>query len=408
MTIEEIDQWTDEFVAFHGRFAHLFARSESRAQAVKYLRGLLSRVERKNTWQMAEAVGDAIPDGMQRLLYRSPWDAEAARDILQAFIRDEFGDPEGIAVVDETGFLKKGTCSVGVKRQYSGTAGKTENCQIGTFLSYATRDGQVFLDRRLYLPLEWCQDADRRKRAKVPAEVRFQTKPEQAAEMLERAFWRGVPIRWVTGDAVYGDATHLRDTIRHHHKWYVLSVSSITPVWTKPPPVEKPCQKTGGRPRTKTRLAKGAPPALTVSEVVDSWPASRWQRLVVAEGAKGPRTYDWAACRVIESRDGLPGPTAFLLARRSISDPSEITSYLSNAPRQMPLLTLAQVAATRYTVEQSIEETKGETGLDHYQVRTYPSWYRHITLSMMAHVFLATIRANAAKKKTTPNPSWPN
>lgn len=407
MTTEDIEQWADEFTAFHGRFAHLFSRSESRAQAVKYLRGLLSPVERKNSWQMAEVVGDAIPDGMQRLLYRSVWDAEAARDILQAFIIDEFGHPEGIAVVDETGFLKKGHRSAGVKRQYSGTAGKTENCQIGTFLSYATVDGQVFLDRRLYLPLEWCQDAERRKKAKVPEEVVFQTKPEQAAEMLVHAWEKGVPIRWVTGDAVYGDATYLRDTIRRHHRWYVLSVSSITPVWTKPPPVEKPCQKTGGRPRCKARLAQGAPLAWTVAQVVDSFPAARWQRLVVADGEKGPRTYDWAACRVIESRQGLPGPTAFLLARRSITDPSEITYYLSNAPRQTTLLTLAQVAATRYSVEQNIEETKGETGLDHYQVRTYPSWYRHITLSMMAHAFLASIRVKAAKKKTTPNLSWP-
>lgn len=399
MTLDEIASWADEFSAFHGRFAHLFSRSESRTQAIKYLHGLLSPVERKNSWQLAEAVGDAIPDGMQRLLYLYPWDADRARDILQGFIIDEFGDPDGIGVVDETGFLKKGTCSVGVKRQYSGTAGKVENCQIGTFLGYATCYGRAFLDRRLYLPEEWSQDEQRRKKAKVPEEVTFKTKPEQAEEMLLDAWAQGVPMRFVTGDAVYGDAPHLRDTIREHQRQYVLSVSSTTPVWTSRPPVEPPRQKTGGRPQKKARLAQEAPPALTVATVVASWSAARWQRLVVADGEKGPRTYDWAACRVIESRDGLPGPAAFLLARRSISDPSEITYYLSNAPQHTPLLTLAQVAATRYTIEQDIEEAKGETGLDHYEVRTFHSWYRHITLSIMAHAFLESIRAKETKKK---------
>lgn len=405
MTTDEIEQWADEFAAFHGRFAHLFSRSESREQSFKYLRGLLSPAERKNSWQMAEIVGEARPDGMQRLLYRSPWDAESARDILQGFIRDEFGDPEGIFVVDETGFLKKGTASVGVKRQYSGTAGKIENCQIGTFLGYATRYGQVFLDRRLFLPEDWCQDPDRRAKANVPEEVRFQTKPQQAEAMLIHAWAHGVPMRFVTGDALYGDATHLRDTIRQHHRQYVLAVCSTTRVWTKRPAVDLPRKNTGGRPQRKARLSKQAPPSSTVCDVVARWPAARWQRLVVAEGEKGPRTDDWAACRVIESRDGLPGPSAFLLARRSISDPSEITYYLSNAPQPTPLLTLAQVASTRYTIEQTIEEAKGETGLDHYEVRTYPSWYRHITLSIMAQAFLAHIRAKAAKKKKTQNPS---
>ena len=401
MTPEKLNDWAEDFTAFHERFSPLFSRSEPREQSVKYLRGLLSGVERKNAWQMAEVVGDPIPDPMQRLMYRSPWDADRARDLLQDFIIEEFGDPDGIGVLDETGFLKKGTMSCGVKRQYSGTAGKTENCQIGTFLSYATSAGHAFLDRRLYLPEDWCDDPDRRRRANVPAAVVFQTKPEQAACMLKRAWARGVPMRWVTGDAVYGDATHLRKMIRRHNKRYVLAVSCFCPVWTKRPPTERPDQNTGGRPRTKVRLSPGAPKAMKVADVVAAWPSHKWQRLVVAEGEKGPRAYDWAMARVIESHDGLPGPGAFLLARRSVSDPEEIAYYLSNAQSTTALLTLAQVAATRYTVEQCFEEAKGEAGLDHYEVRTFHSWYRHITLSIMAHAFLASINAKESKKITS-------
>jgi len=399
MTTEELDEWADDFEAFHARFAGLFARSEPREQAAKYMRGLMGSVGRKNGWQIAEAVGDKTPDPTQRLLYQAKWDADQARDELQLFVVETLGDEEGIGIVDETGFLKKGTKSVGVKRQYTGTAGKVENCQIGVFLAYATPKGQALLDRRLYLPQEWCDDAERRAEAKVPEEVEFQTKPEQAVEMLEHAWEQGVPMRWVTGDEVYGDSTEVRDAIKEEEgHTYVLAVSSNTPVWRERPAVEPPTQDTGGRPRTKPRLADDAPPLTTVAAVVAEWPEGQWHPLTVAEGEKGPRTYDWAHERVVESRDGLPGPDAWLLARRSLSDPTDIAYYLSNAPVDTPLLKLAQVASSRHVVEQVIEEGKGETGLDEYEVRYWPSWYRHITLSMMALAWLVSIRCKEAEK----------
>lgn len=399
MTIEELDEWADDFAAFHARFAHLFGRREPREEVVQYLRGLMAPVARKNAWQMAEAVGERIPDRMQRLLYRVEWDADAARDDLQQFVIESLGDDDGIGIVDETGFLKKGDQSVGVKRQYSGTAGKVENCQVATVLSYATVKGHVFLDRRLYMPREWCDNAERRARAKVPQEVSFQTKPEQAISMLEHAWQQGVPMRWVTGDEVYGDATRLRDVVIKHQRWYVLAVSLDTPVWTERPALDPPGRPGTGRPRTRTRLAEGAPKATTVQAVVLAWPEEQWQRFAVLEGEKGPRTYDWAYQRVIESRDGLPGPEAWLLARRSVSDRTEIAYYLSNAPADTPLTRVAQIAATRYTVEQCIEEAKGETGLDEYEVRYWHSWHRHITISMMAHAWLTSIRHKAEQKK---------
>jgi SRSO17 transposase len=399
MRLEDFDQWADSFEAFHARFGALFARRETRDQAAKYVRGLLAPVERKNGWQVAEAVGDATPDRTQRLLYRADWDADAARDILQDFVRETFGDPDGIGIVDETGVLKKGSGSVGVQRQYSGTAGKVENCQIATVLTYATATGHVFLDRRLYLPEGWCTDVERRAKAKVPAEMVFQTKPEQAQAMLEQAWERGVPMRWVTGDEVYGDAPRLRESIQTHGRWYVLAVSSTTPVWHERPPVAEPGPTGRGRPRTAVRLASEAPPSPTVATVVGAWSAERWERFSVGEGEKGPRIYDWGRERLIESRDHLPGPDVWLLARRSVSDPTEMAYYLAWAPPDTTLPTLARIAATRYTVEQCIEEAKGEVGFDQYEVRFWPSWHRHITLVMMAHAWLASLQSAEAPKR---------
>jgi SRSO17 transposase len=262
------------------------------------------------------------------------------------------------------------------------------------------------LDRRLYLPEEWCNDPERRARAKVPAEVVFQTKPQQAREMLEQAWRQGVPMRWVTGDEVYGDAPELRAAISAAGRWYVMGVRSPTPVWLERPAVDEPGEQ--GRPRTKARLAEGAAAAIPVVAVVAAWSERRWQRLTVTEGSKGPRTYDWAYQRVIESRDGLPGEEVWLIARRSLTDPTDIAYFLSNAPLEMGLERLAQVAAARATIEQCLETAKGETGLDEYEVRYWPSWHRHITLAMMAQAWLAAVRSRTAAKKGGLHPSWPS
>lgn len=408
MTIEELTEWAEDFEAFQARFAHIFGRREPRQQAQKYVRGLLAPVERKNGWQLAEAVGDRVPDPTQRLLYQSHWEADEARDELEQYIREVFGEQDGIGVVDETGFLKKGQHSVGVKRQYSGTAGKIENCQVGTFLSYVSSRGPLLLDRRLYLPEEWANDPQRRAQAKVPAEVVFQTKPEQAAEMLAHAWEQGVPMRWVTGDEVYGDAPQLRATISAAGRWYVLGVRQTLPVWLERPALAEPQPNQPGRPRTKPRLAEGAPAALPVVAVVAAWSERRWQRLTVTEGSKGPRTYDWAYQRVIESREALPAEEVWLIARRSLTDPTDLAYFLSNAPVEMSLDRLAQVAAARATIEQCFETAKGETGLDQYEVRYWHSWHRHITLAMMAQAWLAAVRSRTAAKKGGLNRSWPS
>lgn len=399
MTLEDLEAWQDNFEQFHARFADLFDRSESREQAKKYLRGLLAQVDRKNGWQVAEVVGDRVPDRMQRLLYRVPWDADAARDRLQQFVIETFGDEEGIGVVDETSFLKKGTHSVGVARQYLGAAGKLENGQVATVLSYAAKGAHVFLDRRLYLPEEWAWNKQRRALAQVPAEVHFATKPAQAIAMLEHAWEQGVPMRWVTGDEVYGDSPRLREAVQKHGRFYVLAISSNTRVWAERPQVIEPQEQTGGRPRRAPRVAPAAPSARMVSQVIRNLPSQSWKRLAVMEGEKGPIEYHWTRTRVVESRDRLPGPDVWLLARRSLSDPKQLAYYLAYAPGGTSFETLIRIASSRYTIEQCIEEAKGETGLDEYEVRFWHSWHRHITLSMMAHAWLASIRARSPEKK---------
>jgi SRSO17 transposase len=290
-----------------------------------------------------------------------------------------FGDPEGIGILDETGFLKKGEFSVGVQRQYTGTAGKIANCQVGVFLAYVTSKGHALLDRRLYLPKVWCEDAPRREHAKVPESVRFQTKPEQGIEMLKQAWERGVPMRYVVGDEIYGNSTALRDTIAASGRVYVLSVASR--VWAAP------------------LTAQTFTEACSVKETIAALPPEVWERRSVGAGSKGERFYDWAFCRVRELRNRHLGPEVWLLARRSVSEPTEMAYYFSNAPADFSRQRLAEIASSRFAVEQCFEEAKAETGLDEYEARHWHCWYRHITLSMMAHAWLASIRLKVAQKR---------
>lgn len=394
MRIEDLEPWAQDFDTFCGRFDGLFKRTEPRAQAQRYLRGLMLPVERKNGWQLAEAVGDRLPDPTQRLMYHAVWDADAARDELQRFVVDEFNHPRGIAVLDESGIVKQGDKSVGVQRQYCGASGKVDNCQMGVFLNYWTPRAQLLVDRALYLPKSWCDDRARCRAAKVPEEVGFQTKPSLGLAMLRRLKASGLLVDWVTADEAYGDCTALRQAIDEELGWrYVLAVSNSTPVWTARPAVEPPGAKQHGRPRTLPRVAADAEPFVTVKQLVASWPAERWQRLTVTDGEKGPIVYDWARQRVVERRDELPGAELWLVARRSVSDPTELAYYLANAAAEVSLLTLAKVACQRFSIEQCFHEAKGEVGLDQYEVRYWHSWHRHITLSMMALAFLVWIRA---------------
>lgn len=375
-------QWQAQLGEVHQRMGRRFARSEQRQRARRYLEGLLSPVERKNGWQLAEQAGEARPYGMQRLLAGAKWDADAVRDDLRAYVVEHVGDPQAVLVIDETGFLKQGVKSVGVKRQYSGTAGRIENCQIGVFLAYASPAGHVLLDRALYLPEEWAADAERRTEAGVPEAVTFATKPELARQLLERALSAGVPAAWVTGDSIYGGNRRLRIWLEQHEQPFVLAVASNEPL-----------------------LAVldghfGQPHADRIAAAI---PASAWQRLSAGAGAKGPRLFDWA--RAPLARLQLSAEERrwehWLLVRRSRKDPSEMAYYVVFAPRGMSLQRLVQVAGQRWRIEQSFALAKGEVGLDHYEVRRWDGWYRHMTLAMFALAYLAVLRAHVQRHAVT-------
>jgi SRSO17 transposase len=363
------------------RLAPYFERTEPRQRAMAYLRGLLSPAEHKNSWQLAEVSGDATPYAFQHLLRRALWDPEAVRDELRRYIIQHLGDPEAVLVIDETGFLKKGRHSAGVARQYSGTAGRIENCQIGVFLGYASRLGQALLDRELYLPKEWTNDPARCQQAGIPADRQFATKPQLAQHMLQRALAAGVPGRWVTGDSVYGNDRRLRLWLEAQPWAYVLALSGQEYVWL------------GWQQRqVKTLLA--------------ALPEDSWARLSAGDGAKGPRWYDWQWLPLADPVD--PQWQRWLLVRRSVSAPTDMTAYVVFAPQATALEEVVRVAGSRWTIESGFEAAKGEVGLDHYEVRSWTGWYRHITLVMWAYALLAVLRAGAlaveALKKSLPAP----
>lgn len=363
----------------HARIGPYFHRREMRERARRYLGGLLGQLARKNGWQLAEALGEAGPQGVQRLLTDAGWDAEAVRDALRGYVVEQLGDAtSGVLVVDETGFLKKGPKSAGVARQYSGTAGRRENQQIGVFLLYASAQGAAFVDRALYLPEGWAADAARRAEAHIPSEVAFATKGDLARGMLARAFANGLPAQWVVGDTVYG-SDELRGWLEGQDRPYVLAVPSTHAVWSR------------GQ-------------SHTVAELAAALPAPAWAQISAGEGSQGPRLYDWAWVR-LPYADVARGRAQWLLVRRSLPDPPdlqqpdvppELKYYRAYGPEETTLTALVRVAGRRWTIEEAFEQAKGEVGLDEYEVRRYDAWMRHITLALLAHAALEVTRARAA------------
>jgi SRSO17 transposase len=373
--VADIDRWAAELGNLHRRVAPRFYRAEVRVRARRYLTGLLGQMDRKNCWQLAEQAGEGTPDGMQRLLSTAQWDPDEVRDDLRSYVVEHLADEGAILVIDETGFIKKGNKSVGVQRQYSGTAGRIENCQVGVFLAYASSKGQAFIDRELYLPKEWAENGQRRQEAGVPERVEFTTKPQLAMQMLQQALKAGVRAGWVTGDEVYGGDRKLRMWLESEEQPFVLAVRSNEAVWVQ------------------TDRGPSQVPAAQVSAGIE--PES-WQRLSAGEGSKGPRLYDWA--RVPLERLQEPEWGHWLLVRRSISDPTKLAYYVAFGPAHTTLQELAQVAGRRWAIEESIERAKGQAGLDEYEVRHWQGWYRHITLSLLALAFLVATRAAMEEK----------
>lgn len=384
--MDEATEWVAGLDDVMARIAPRFGRVEPRRRVRGYLLGLLSPLAGKNSWTIAEAAGDDTPDGMQRLLNNYQWDADALRDDLRAYVAESLAADDGVLIVDETGFLKKGVKSAGVQRQYSGTAGRVENCQLGVFLAYASSKGRTLVDRELYLPERWCNDRPRRAEAGIGEQVRFATKPAQGLQMLGRAVDGGLAARWVTADEAYGKDVKFRAWLQRRRIGYVLAV-----------PCNQAIPTEGGSARADALAARA--------------PRSAWKRRSCGDGVKGPRLYDWALATLPDTGTAEHGYARWLLIRRSISDPAELAYYLCYGPAGTTDEELIRVAGTRWSIEECFQTAKGQVGLDEYQVRRYQAWYRHITLAMWAHAFLAVTAhsANAAADQTatplSPSPS---
>ena len=367
--------WREELSALEARLGELFARAEPRRQAGLYLEGLLSAAKRKNGWQLAEQIGDARPWRTQRVLSHVLWDQDTARDLCRGYVLEHLGAPGGVLIVDETGFLKKGGHSAGVARQYSGTAGRVENAQIGVFLAYASGKGHALIDRALYLPEEWCEDNGKRTEAAIPGEVDFATKPALAGRMIGRALDAGLPCAWVLGDEVYGSDRRLRMELERREHPFVLAIRGNVKLGAV----------LGGR------LGQHA-----ASRLAAALPARAWRRLSAGAGSKGERFYDWARLRL--TRLQRPPWDHWLLIRRSRKDPKDLAYHVVFGPAETTLATLARVAGRRWAIEECFEVAKQEFGLADYEIRSWHGWYRHVTLAMLALAFLAGMRVklNAA------------
>jgi SRSO17 transposase len=370
-TMADVVQWSHELARLHARIAPHFARPQPRRRALAYLQGLLSATERKNGWQLAEHAREATPYGMQRLLCSAVWDVARVRDELRAYVLEQLGTEQAIVAIDETSFPKAGSKSAGVGNQYCGTTGHVQNCQVGVFLSYITPRGHSLIDRELYLPSQWAQDPERRQEAGIPQTLRFQTKPELARDMLQRLWEAQIPIGWVVGDSVYGENLDLRTWLQAHGYAYVLEV---------------PCDEAVGivAPDGRRRLVQ----VCDVPALLPSSPS--WQRLSMSEGTKGPRLFDWASVPILHrwQQDGQH----WLLLRRSLSDADDLSYYLVFAPPTTTLAQMVHASGGRWHIEEDFENAK-DLGLDHYEVRSWIGWYRHITLVMLAHAFLTGICA---------------
>ena len=369
-TMMDVVQWQSRLLAWHARLAPLFSRSEPYHRALRCVQALLSTAERKNGWQLAEQAREATPYGMQRLLSQSTWDQNGMRDQIRAFALEHLGTEQAVIAIDETSFVKRGSHSAGVKVQYCGSTGRVENCQVGVFLSYVTARGHTLIDRELYFPKEWVEDAARARSVGIPEQSSFQTKPELAICMLSRLQQAHLSIGWVVADSVYGGHAQLRDWLETHQYRYVGAVASDEPVVL-------------ALPHGVRRLEVGDIPAVLEA-------STHWQRVALSQGTKGPRLFDWTLLPIWHH--GQADGKHCLLIRRSLAPKTEYAFFLVFAPPDTPLQTIVTALGSRWRIEEDFEQAKA-LGLDQYEVRSLVGWYRHITLVLLALAFLASLTA---------------
>jgi SRSO17 transposase len=400
----DIAALVDELHAYHAIYSPLFQRREQRVWSEKYLQGLLLALPRKSIEPMVLTLEGANPKAvraMQQFLSEGAWDDSAILQRHWQEVETDLGDDDGVLILDGTDFPKQGRESVGVKRQYCGELGKRANCQASVFLAYASPQGYTLLDRRLYLPEEWVEDAayaERRKACGVPDSITFTTKPMLGWTMLEAVHAAGtLRCRWVTADEAFGRDTTLLDNIAEVGLWYFTEVPHDTQVWRERPATGVPTWSGHGRKPTRTRVDAAAVPAQEVAAIAAALPPRAWARQTIKEGSKGPLGADFAALRVVAVRDSLPGAEVWLVLRRNV-ETGELKTYLSNAPATTPLPKLVWVSGMRWPLETSFEEGKQYLGLGDYEVRSWRGWHHHMTLCILAHFFLVRLQCHLKKR----------
>jgi SRSO17 transposase len=404
LTTQDIAASADELINFQAQFQSLFARQEQRDWFKFYMCGQLSNLERKTIEGMVLTLlgtDESVIRTAQHYIGQAVWDSEPFLEQAQHMIADWLGEPDGVVILDGSGFLKQGSHSVGVAPQYCGHVGKVANCQEGVFALYASRQGYAFLDKRLYIPALWFT-ADYQTRWQacgIPADLTFHTEPELGLAMITQLVQRAVvPFRWVTCDARYGEIPAFLDGIAAQAKWYFAEVAVDTRVWLRTPPVEPPGPGLLGTHRTRPRVKRTAPAPYAMGDLAALVPPNHWQRRKIKEGSKGPLMAEFACLRVTAIRDELPGPRCWAIFRRTLGPNPEVKFFLSNAPATCSLPEFVRVSGLRWPVETGLEESKGELGMDHYEIRTWLGWHHHMTLTILAHLFLVRLQLLFQKK----------
>jgi SRSO17 transposase len=400
----DVEGFLDELQEFQSAFHDCFPRSEPRAHFFDYMVGQFSTLERKSIEPMALQVEGGTIRGLQRFISDVVWDEEQMLWNYHHLVADELGDPHGILMFDETGFVKKGKDSVGVARQYCGSLGKVENCQVGVFTAYASRHGYALVDKRLFLPDVWFSDAyvARRTQGNVPEELTFQSKPQLAATMLQAIVHEGLlPFKYVVADCLYGNSPDFLDAVDACiGVTTFVAIPADTRCWLQRPRTEDKTYTYKGERRSKQIVAALNQPPCTVATLAASLPASRWYRRQVSEGTKGPITYEFARQRVTLCKDGLPERPVWLVLKRTLGGEPSYAYYISNAPVSTPWRTFVWLSGLRWAIEQCFEESKTELGMDHYEVRKYPGWHHHMLTTMLAHFFLWQLKIRLGEKSS--------
>ena len=401
---KDVEDFNNELKGFHENFTDCFFRSESREHFFKYMVGQFSELERKSIEPIALAVKDGNIRAMQHFVSDVIWDDDNILAKYRNMVSDDLGNPDGVLIFDETGFIKKGDDSIGVGKQYCGSIGKVENCQVGVFAAYTSPHGYAMIDKRLFIPEKWFTDeyALRRKKCELPEDITFMSKGQLAARMLKDIVEeKQLPFKWVVADSIYGNSPDFTQAVeRHPGLHYFVSVPFDTCCWLTMPITRKKTYKYKGEIREKVVIEKTEKKPITVASLAKSINNFFWYRRKVSEGTKGPIEYEFTKRRIILSRNGTPDKTLWLIVRRTIEKIPTYSYFLSDAPLSTRLPTFVWLSGLRWPIEQCFEEAKSELGMDHYEVRKYRGWNHHILTCMLAHFSLWHLKIRLGKKST--------